>query len=84
MMDFCLHYPFFYSFSAHAVTIEQNLNWFEANNVCVNKGGRLAYPNELHPRTCANKSINIWMGKYNQERLTPWIAKQGNVLVYIN
>lgn len=82
MIDFFLHYAFFLnSFPALVVTTNQSFNWFEANNACVNKGGRLAYPNELHPSTCANRSIKVWLGKYNQERLTPWLAKQGNVLV---
>ncbi|CAC5378302.1 unnamed protein product [Mytilus coruscus] len=68
---------YLFSFLAFVEIIQQSKNWFEANNECVNKGGRLAHEDELHPSTCANKSINVWIDKYNQERLTPWIANMG-------
>lgn len=73
----------FLSFQAFVEIFQQNKNWFEASNECVNRGGNLAHPNELYLRNCSHKSINVWVDTNNQERLTPWIANMGNVTISI-
>ncbi|CAC5394554.1 unnamed protein product [Mytilus coruscus] len=59
----------------------KSTNWFEANNYCSFTGGRLANPDDMNQNSCTNKSMDIWLGKYDQERLTPWIAKLGCYLI---
>lgn len=69
-----------YFFLENVEIIQQPTNWNEANNECVTKReGRLAHPDELHPSTCPNISINVWLRKHNHERLTPWIVKIGSL-----
>lgn len=81
--DNFIRIPAFFLFKHLSKFFSRTKICFEASNECVNRGGNLAHPNELYPRNCSHKSINVWVDTNTQERLTPWIANMGNVTISI-